>query len=47
MQPLTLKIDSVQLAFNERKILQDIYLECKQGEVVGLLGVMAAENLLC
>ncbi len=38
MQPLTLKIDSVQLAFNERKILQDIYLECKQGEVVGLLG---------
>jgi lipopolysaccharide export system ATP-binding protein len=38
MQPLTLKIDSVQLAFNKRKILQDIYLECKQGEVIGLLG---------
>jgi lipopolysaccharide export system ATP-binding protein len=38
MQPLTLKIDSVQLAFNERKILQDVYLECKQGEVIGLLG---------
>ncbi|MCC8425985.1 ATP-binding cassette domain-containing protein [Mucilaginibacter sp. UR6-11] len=38
MQPLTLKIDSVQLAFDERKILQDVYLECKQGEVIGLLG---------
>jgi lipopolysaccharide export system ATP-binding protein len=38
MPPLTLKIDSVQLAFKSRKILQDIYLECKQGEVIGLLG---------
>ncbi|MDB5002912.1 MAG: lptB 3 [Mucilaginibacter sp.] len=38
MQPLILKIDSVQLAFNERKILQDVYIECKQGEVIGLLG---------
>ncbi len=34
----TLKVDSVQLAFDLRKILQDIYLECKQGEIVGLLG---------
>ncbi|PJJ79578.1 ATP-binding cassette domain-containing protein [Mucilaginibacter auburnensis] len=33
-----LKVDSVQLAFDLRKILQDVYLECKQGEVVGLLG---------
>jgi lipopolysaccharide export system ATP-binding protein len=34
----TLKIDSVQLAFDDRKILQDVYLECNQGEVIGLLG---------
>ncbi len=34
----TLKIDSVELEFEGRKILQDIYLDCKQGEVVGLLG---------
>jgi lipopolysaccharide export system ATP-binding protein len=38
MQPLTLKVDSVQLAFNDRKILQDVYLDCKQGEIIGLLG---------
>ncbi|MFD0749727.1 ATP-binding cassette domain-containing protein [Mucilaginibacter calamicampi] len=34
----TLKVDSVQLAFGHRKILQDIYLECRQGEILGLLG---------
>jgi lipopolysaccharide export system ATP-binding protein len=34
----TLKVDSVQLAFNDRKILQDVYLHCNQGEVIGLLG---------
>ncbi|QXV64482.1 ATP-binding cassette domain-containing protein [Mucilaginibacter sp. 21P] len=28
----------MQLAFNERKILQDVHLTCKQGEVIGLLG---------
>lgn len=33
-----LKVDSVQLAFDERKILQDIYLECIQGQIIGLLG---------
>ncbi|WP_454802433.1 ATP-binding cassette domain-containing protein [Mucilaginibacter phyllosphaerae] len=38
MPPLVLKVDSVQLAFNERKILQDVYLECQQGQVIGLLG---------
>src|ERR1700754_1985471 len=38
MQPLTLKVDSVQLEFDRRVILQDIYLDCKQGEIVGLLG---------
>ena len=37
-QPLTLKVDSVQLEFNGRKILQDIWLDCRQGEIVGLLG---------
>jgi lipopolysaccharide export system ATP-binding protein len=36
--PLTLKVDSVQLEFGDRKILQDIWLSCSQGEVVGLLG---------
>jgi len=35
---LTLKVDSVQLAFNGRKILRDVYLHCTQGEVIGLLG---------
>jgi len=38
MLPLQLKVDSVQLSFGERKILQDVYLDCKQGEIVGLLG---------
>ncbi|MBB5394658.1 ATP-binding cassette domain-containing protein [Mucilaginibacter sp. AK015] len=38
MQPLVLKVDSVQLQFDDRKILQDIYLECRQGQVIGLLG---------
>ena len=38
MQPLTLKVDSVQLEFDGRKILQDVYLSCQQGEVIGLLG---------
>lgn len=33
-----LQVDSVELSFNDRKILQDIYLDCKKGEVVGLLG---------
>ncbi|MDN3547384.1 ATP-binding cassette domain-containing protein [Mucilaginibacter aquaedulcis] len=38
MQPLVLKVDSIQLEFDGRMILQDIYLDCKQGEIVGLLG---------
>ncbi|QJD97643.1 ATP-binding cassette domain-containing protein [Mucilaginibacter robiniae] len=33
-----LKVDSVQLAYHGRKILQDVYLDCKPGEVTGLLG---------
>jgi lipopolysaccharide export system ATP-binding protein len=38
MQPRTLKVDSVELAFDNRKILQDVALRCSQGEIVGLLG---------
>jgi lipopolysaccharide export system ATP-binding protein len=34
----TLKADSIELAFDGRKILQDVHLACKQGEVIGLLG---------
>lgn len=33
-----LKVDSVQLSFDDRKILQGVYLDCKQGEIIGLLG---------
>jgi ABC-type cobalamin/Fe3+-siderophores transport system ATPase subunit len=33
-----LKADSIQLAFGDRTILQDIFISCAQGEVVGLLG---------
>ena len=33
-----LKVDSVQLDYNGRKILQGIYLDCQENEVVGLLG---------
>jgi lipopolysaccharide export system ATP-binding protein len=33
-----LKVDSIQLEFDGRKILRDVYLSCKQGEVIGLLG---------
>lgn len=33
-----LKVDSVELHYNGLKILQDIYLDCKPAEVVGLLG---------
>ena len=34
----TLKVDSVQLEFDGRKILQDVYLNCTQGQIIGLLG---------
>ena len=33
-----LQVDSVELSFDDHKILQDIYLDCTKGEVVGLLG---------
>jgi lipopolysaccharide export system ATP-binding protein len=35
---MTLNVDSVQLKFNNRKILQDVSLSCNVGEVVGILG---------
>jgi len=38
MQPRTLNVDSVELSFDNRKILQDVALQCSQGEIVGLLG---------
>ena len=34
----TLEVDSIQLDFDGRSILRDVHLNCKQGEVVGLLG---------
>jgi ABC-type lipopolysaccharide export system ATPase subunit len=33
-----LEVDSVQLQFNGRKILSDIYLTCEAGKITGLLG---------
>lgn len=33
-----LEVDSVQKHFDERSILTDIYLQCRTGEVIGLLG---------
>jgi ABC-type multidrug transport system ATPase subunit len=38
MSQLQLKVDSVQLSFGEREILRNVYLDCKQGEIIGLLG---------
>lgn len=34
----TLEADGIMLEFGERRILQNIYLQCKTGEVVGILG---------
>lgn len=33
-----LKADSIEIDFDGRKILQGVYLQCEQGEVLGLLG---------
>lgn len=33
-----LHVDSVTKSFNERKILQDIYIGCETGQIIGLLG---------
>ena len=33
-----LEVDSIELEFNSRKILSDIYLKCETGKITGLLG---------
>lgn len=33
-----LHVDSITKSFNERKILQDIYIGCETGQIMGLLG---------
>jgi ABC-type sugar transport system ATPase subunit len=33
-----LEADSIQLEFNGRRILSDIYLKCETGRITGLLG---------
>lgn len=33
-----LKVDSIEISYNGRKILQGIYLDCGPNEIVGLLG---------
>jgi lipopolysaccharide export system ATP-binding protein len=38
MDLLNLKVDSIQLDFDGRKILQDVYLNCTEGQIIGLLG---------
>ncbi|MGZ3831674.1 MAG: ATP-binding cassette domain-containing protein [Mucilaginibacter sp.] len=38
MEVDTLKVDSINPEFDGRKILQDVYLNCSKGEVIGLLG---------
>ena len=35
---MILKVDSIQLEFENRKILQDVFLSCTVGEIVGVLG---------
>src|SRR5690606_18122479 len=33
-----LEIDSVQLTFNSKTILSDVYLKCETGKITGLIG---------
>lgn len=35
---MTLKIDSITKSFGGKPILQDVFISCEQGEIVGLLG---------
>jgi ABC-type lipopolysaccharide export system ATPase subunit len=35
----TIEIDGIQLKFNERRILSDIYMKCCTGKITGLLGL--------
>jgi len=34
----TLHVDSITKSFGKKKVLQDVYLGCKTGEIVGILG---------
>jgi ABC-type multidrug transport system ATPase subunit len=34
----TLEADNIQLTYNDKKILSDIYLKCETGSITGLLG---------
>ena len=38
MEQSVLKADSIEIEFSGRKILKGVYLQCTQGEVLGLLG---------
>jgi len=38
MEYNTLHIDSIKKSFNNKNILQDIYLKINSGDIVGLLG---------
>lgn len=38
MEILKLHVDSIEKSFGDKKLLKDIFLECKTGEIVGLLG---------
>ena len=33
-----LEIDSIQKHFDQKVVLSDVYLKCKTGEIIGLLG---------
>lgn len=35
---MNLYIDSIEKSFGEKKLLQDIFITCKTGEIVGILG---------
>ena len=39
-----LEFDSVELSFDGRRILSGVYMQCRQGEVVGLLGKIIADE---
>lgn len=34
----TLAADGIQLSFNQRRILSDVYIQCETGKITGLLG---------
>lgn len=38
MENHSIEIDSVQKYFNNKSVLSDVYLKCKTGEIIGLLG---------